>query len=162
MMVERQTIPHLNALVDGSKILGEQLCSFLRGCHATSSLKSVFFTRKVAWSSLIELHGCSWNILEPTSRGLKWGIICLCSISGFLSNPLFTKYSNPLVKYFQLVVYTVVWISCGNTNSQKYWYLGYLDQTFRLNWTCIIQSATAIWKTQLMHMGSCTYRTMCW
>ena len=48
MMVERQTIPHMNALLSASKILGEQLSSFFRGCHATSSLKSVFFTRKVA------------------------------------------------------------------------------------------------------------------
>ena len=48
MMVERQTIPHMNALLGGTKILGEQLSSFFRGCHATSSLESVFFTRKVA------------------------------------------------------------------------------------------------------------------
>ena len=48
MMVERQTISHMNALLGGSKILGEQLSSSFRGCHATSSLKSVFFTRKVA------------------------------------------------------------------------------------------------------------------
>ena len=48
MMVERQTIPHMNALLSGPKILGEQLSSSFRGCHATSSLKSVIFTRKVA------------------------------------------------------------------------------------------------------------------
>ena len=59
IMVERQTISHMNALLGGTKMLGEQLSSFLRGCHATSSLKSAFFTREVAWSSLIELHSCS-------------------------------------------------------------------------------------------------------
>ena len=107
MMVERQTIPHLNAPFDGSKILGEQLCSFLRGCHTTSSLKSVFFTRKVAWSSLIKLHGCSWNILKPTSRAFKWSIICLSSISGSHSNPLFTKYSNPADEYIWASVYHI-------------------------------------------------------
>ena len=48
MMVERQTILHMNTLLNGIKILGEQLSSYLRGCHATSSLESVFFTRKVA------------------------------------------------------------------------------------------------------------------
>ena len=106
MMVERQTIPHLNALVVGSKILGGLLCIFFRGCHTTSSLKSVFFTRKVAWSSLIKLHGCSWDILEPTSRPLKWVIICLSSISGSLSNQLFTKYSNPLNQYIRSAVYS--------------------------------------------------------
>ena len=105
MTVERQTIPHLNALVSGSKILEEQPCSSFRGCHATSSLKSVFFTRKVAWLSLIELHGCSWDILEPTSRDLKWVIICFSSITCSLSNLLFTKYSNPSVWYFRSVVY---------------------------------------------------------
>ena len=47
MMVERQTIPHMNALFGASKILGEQLSSSFRGCHATSYLKSAFFTRKV-------------------------------------------------------------------------------------------------------------------
>ena len=48
MIVERQTVPHLNALVGGSKILEEQICSSFRGCPATSPLKSVFLTIKVA------------------------------------------------------------------------------------------------------------------
>ena len=48
MIVERQILSHLNALVDGSKILEEQICSSFKGCHATSPLKKVFFTRKVA------------------------------------------------------------------------------------------------------------------
>ena len=68
MIVERHTIPHLNALVGGTKILEEQLCSSFRGCHATSPLKSVFFTRKVAWQSLIEVHSWAWDILTQTSR----------------------------------------------------------------------------------------------
>ena len=37
MMVERQTLSHLNALLGKPKILGEQFCSFFRGCNATSS-----------------------------------------------------------------------------------------------------------------------------
>ena len=48
MIVERHTIPHLNALVGGTKILEEQFYSSIKGCHATSPLESVFFTRKVA------------------------------------------------------------------------------------------------------------------
>jgi len=48
MMVERQTITHLNVIVGGSKVLEEQFCSSFRGCYATSPLKSVFFTIKVA------------------------------------------------------------------------------------------------------------------
>ena len=105
MMVKRQTIPHLSALVGGFKILRDQLCSSLRGWHATSHLKIVFFTRKVAWLSLTELHGCSWDILKPTSRCLKWGIIYLSSISGSHSNSLFIKYSNPPYGYIWAVVY---------------------------------------------------------
>ena len=118
MMVERQTIPHINALLSGSKILGEKLSSSFRGCHATSSLKSVIFTRKVAWSSLIELQSCSWHILTPTSRPFKWGIICLSSISGSLSNSLFTKYSNPPNQYIRSAVYH--WF-CGLVERQKFW-----------------------------------------
>ena len=105
MIKERQTIPHMNALLSAFKILGEQLSSSFRGCHATSSSKSVFFTRKVVWSSLIELHSWPWDILSLTSWAKKWGIICLCSSSGSLSNPLFTKYSNPPYGYIWAVVY---------------------------------------------------------
>jgi len=43
MVVQRQTTPHLNVLVGKSKMLEEQIRSSFRGCHATSSLKSVFF-----------------------------------------------------------------------------------------------------------------------
>ena len=118
MVVEWQTIPHLNALVNRSQILGQQLCSLLRGCQTTSSLKCVFFKRKVAWSSLIRLHDYSWDILEPTSRELKWGIFWLSRISGSLSNPLFTKYSNPLVWYFRSVVY-IIGKPCWHWNSWK-------------------------------------------
>ena len=46
IVVERQTIPHMNALLSNSKILEEELSSSFRGCHTTSSLKSVFFTKK--------------------------------------------------------------------------------------------------------------------
>ena len=127
MIVERQTIPHLNALVGDSKIIREQLSCSIRGCHATTSLKSVFFRRNVAWSSLIELHGCSLEILEPTFRGLKWGIICLSSTSGSLSNPLFTKYSNPLVRYFRSVVYkewtfTTLYFYISGRNKYTLWW----------------------------------------
>ena len=105
MIVERQTISHINALLSSSKILGEQLSSSFRGSHATSSLNSVFFTRKVVWLSLIKLQSCSLHILTLTSRAFKWGIICLSSISGSHSNPLFTKYSNPSDEYIWAAVY---------------------------------------------------------
>ena len=94
----------INALVDGSKILGEQLWSSFKGCHATCSLK-MSFTRKVAWWFLIKLHSCSWHILEPASMALKRDIICLCSISGSHSNSLLTKYSNLAYVCIWAVVY---------------------------------------------------------
>ena len=90
-MVEIQAIPHLNALVDGFKILEEQIRSSFRGCHATSPLKVCFFTRKVSWQPLIELHSWAWHILTPTSRAKNLGIICLCSLSGSYTNLLQSK-----------------------------------------------------------------------
>ena len=105
MIVERQTIPHLNALVGGTKILEEQICSSFRGCHATSPLKSVFFTRKVEWQLLIELHSWAWHILRPTSRAKRWGIICLCSYSGSLSNPLRSKIAEGVYEELRDRVY---------------------------------------------------------
>ena len=50
--------------------------------------KTCVFTRKVAWQPLIKQHSWAWHILMPTSRAKRWGIICLCSLSGSLSNPL--------------------------------------------------------------------------
>ena len=91
MIVERHTIPHLNALVGGTKILEEELCSSFRGCQATFPLKSVFFTRKVAWQSLIEVHSWALDILTPTARAKKWGNIYSCSSSGSHSNCLQSK-----------------------------------------------------------------------
>ena len=73
------------------KKLEEQLSCFTRGSHATSSLKSVLFTRKVAWQNIIELYSCSWDIIKPLTRASKWGIICSCGSSGSHSNLLQSK-----------------------------------------------------------------------
>ena len=81
MIVERQTISHLNALVGGSKILEEQICSSFRGCHATSLLKSVFFTRKVVWQPLIKVHNWAWDISTPTSRAKnEVSFVCVAQV----------------------------------------------------------------------------------
>ena len=109
-MVEKQTIFHLNALMCGSKILGEQLCCSVRGCHATSSLNSVLFRRKVVWQPQIELYSCTWHILEPTSRATKWDIICLHSLSGFLYNPLRLKLGKVGVEQICNRVYFIIYI----------------------------------------------------
>ena len=104
-MAEKQTVPHLNALMCGSKIQREQPCRSVRGCHATSPLKSVLFRRKVVWQPLIELYCCTWHILEPTSRATKWGIICFPSLSGSLSNPLRLKMGKVGVEQNRNTVY---------------------------------------------------------
>ena len=88
LKLHKQMIPHFLALDVGVKICQAQLCSSIRGCHTTSPLKSVFFTRKVAWQHLIKLHSWAWDILTPTSRAKKWGIIFLCTSSGSHSNLL--------------------------------------------------------------------------
>ena len=104
MLVERQTIPCLNALVNGTKILEEQLYSSFRGCHATSPLKCVFFTRKVAWQPLKELQNCSSSILVPPTRAFKWGIVCLSTIITF-------EYTSSYVKncWFYIVKMDIFW-----------------------------------------------------
>ena len=99
MIVERQALSHLHALVGGSKILEEQICSSFKGCHATFSLKSVFFTRKVGWQSLIKLQSWAWDILSPTSRAKKWGIICLRNSSGSHSNLLYRPFFSQSNKF---------------------------------------------------------------
>ena len=63
MIVQIQTIPHLNALAGGSKIPGEQLSSFFRGCHTTFLVKNTLFKGEVAWQPLKELQSCSSSIL---------------------------------------------------------------------------------------------------
>ena len=50
-----------------------------QGLSRNLFLKSVFFTGKVVWQSLIEPHSWVWDILKPTSRAKKWGIISSCS-----------------------------------------------------------------------------------
>ena len=59
MIVARQTIPHLNALVNGSKILKEQLSCSIRGCHATSSLQWIRYSSANNWCKIVFRTECS-------------------------------------------------------------------------------------------------------
>ena len=45
-----------------------------------SSLKSIFFRRKVVWQPLIEQESCSSSIFYPSTRAFKWGIFCLSTV----------------------------------------------------------------------------------
>ena len=101
MIVERQTIPHLNAQVGVYQKLEEQLSCSIRGCHTAPSLKSIFFRRKVAWQPLMELHSWAWDILKPTSRATKWSIICFYSLTVSLGlGHLYSLYPNQNIYLF--------------------------------------------------------------
>ena len=47
-MLDKQMIPHLNALDVGNKICQEQLCSSIRDDHATFLVKNTLFKEEVA------------------------------------------------------------------------------------------------------------------
>ena len=67
MMVEKQTIPHLNALMCGSNILREQPCCSFRGSHATLLFTNVPLPQ---WTHLpIQIP----NIVHQVK---KWHIQC--------------------------------------------------------------------------------------
>ena len=83
LKLHKQMIPHLLALDVGVKICQAQLCSSIRGCHATFLVKNTLFKEEVAWQPLKELQICSSSILEPLTRAFQWGIVCLCTIVTF-------------------------------------------------------------------------------
>ena len=62
--LHKQMIPHFVALDVGSKISQAQLCSSIRGSHATFLLKNTLFKVEVAWQPLIEGKGCSPSMLR--------------------------------------------------------------------------------------------------
>ena len=47
-MLDKQMIPHLNALDVGAKICQEELCSSIRDDHATFLVKNTLFKEEVA------------------------------------------------------------------------------------------------------------------
>ena len=52
LMLDKQMIPHFNALDVGSKTFQEQQCSFIRDDHATFLVKSTLFKEDVGESPL--------------------------------------------------------------------------------------------------------------
>ena len=68
-------IPLFLALDVGSKICQAQLCSSIRGCHATFFLKNTLFKEEVAWQPLREQQSCSPSMLDPWIRAFKCGIV---------------------------------------------------------------------------------------
>ena len=80
LKLHKQMIPHFSALDVSIKICQAQVCSSIRGCHATYLVKNTFFKGEVAWQRLKELQSCSSSILVLTTRAFKWGIVCLSII----------------------------------------------------------------------------------
>ena len=83
LKLHKQMMPHFLALDVGVKICQAQLCSSIRGCHATFLVKNTLFKEEVAWQPLKELQICSSSILDPPTRAFKWGIVCLSTIITF-------------------------------------------------------------------------------
>ena len=82
-----------------------QLYRSIRGCHTTFLVKNTLFKEEVAWQPLIELYSLAWHILTPTSRAKRWGIICLCSLSNSLSNPLQSEIAEGVYEELRDRVY---------------------------------------------------------
>ena len=102
--LRKQMIPHFLALDVGLKISQAQLCSSIRGCHATFLVKNTLFKGEVAWQPLKELQSCSSSILVPPTRAFKWGIVCLSTIITF-------EYTSSYVKncWFYIVKMDIFW-----------------------------------------------------
>ena len=130
--------------------------SSFRGCHATSPLKSVFFTRKVAWQPLIELHNWDWHLLTPISRAKKWGIICLCNLNGSLSNPLQSKISEGVGEDSRNALYKwetfIVWAFTPQNHKIR---LHDLPVFVFINIPVTDHNYTKLWE----HMGACVLNT---
>ena len=91
LMLDKHMIPHYRSLDVGFKISQEQLCSFIRDCHANFLLKNTIFKGEVAWQPLKELRSCSSSILIPPTRAFKWGIVCLSTIVTFEDTSSYVK-----------------------------------------------------------------------
>ena len=84
-------IPHFLALDVGVKISQAQLCTSIRGCHATFLVKNTLFKGEVAWLPLREMQSCSSSILEPPTWAFKWGMVCLSTIITFEEKRSYVK-----------------------------------------------------------------------
>ena len=110
-------IPHFLALDVGFKNCQVQLCSSIRGCHATFLVKNTLFKGEVVCQPLRELQICFSSILEPHTRAFKWGIVSLSiiiafgEISGYVKKCLFLRYK---INFFDIITYI-----CKSYDSRK-------------------------------------------
>ena len=117
-------ISHFFAFDVGIKIPQAQLCTSIRGCHATFLVKNTLFKGEVAWQPLKELESYSSSIFVPPTGAFNWGIACLSTIitfedrssyvkkCSFLArvsdssrSPLFTFFPYCFPKFFQFSTY---------------------------------------------------------
>ena len=86
MIVQKQMIPHLKALMMDILILEEEGRGIIRGLPRPLFVKSVLFRKKGRGNLLRLPHPCPPRILLSTIWGLKWGIVGLCIICTFWVN----------------------------------------------------------------------------
>ena len=102
--LHKQMIPHFLALDVRVIIFQAQLCTSIRGCHATFLVKNTLFKGEVEWQPLKEMQICSSSILDPPTRAFKWCIVCLST--------------HTIYKSF------IIWRKCG----------GITDNGIKLQW----------------------------
>ena len=116
-------IPHFLALDVNGNISQAQLCSSIRGCHATFQVKNTLFKREVAWQPLKELQSCSSTILVAPTREFKWSIVCLSTIttlkevSDYVKKCLFYFINST---FFDITTYIFKSYDCRKTNNTSF------------------------------------------
>ena len=83
MIVQKQMIPHLKALITDIYILEEEGCGIIRGLPRPLFVKSVLFRKKGRGNLLRLPRPCPPRILLSTTRAFKLGIVGLCIICTF-------------------------------------------------------------------------------
>ena len=95
LKLRKQMVPHFLAFDVSFKICKAQLCSSIRGCHATFLVKNTLFKGEVAWKSCKSVLLVFWN---PPTRACKWDIVCPSTIitfeeiRGYVKKCLFLLY----------------------------------------------------------------------
>ena len=83
MIVKKQMIPHLNALIMDIKIPDKEGRGVIRGLPRPLFVKSVLFRKKGRGKSLMLPRPCSSRILLSTTIAKKWRIVGFCTTCSF-------------------------------------------------------------------------------
>ena len=86
MIVKKQMIPHLNALIMYIKIPDKEGRGVIRGLPRPPFVKSVLFRKKGRGKSLMLPRPCPSRNLLSTTIAKKWRIVSLCTTCSFWVN----------------------------------------------------------------------------